>query len=84
MIEVTPAERGAINAKWGIRPQRQHMVNVLLDQFVHMRERENAQVRVPLHEVPDQPRNDQALAGGGRHRDQRMTSTGVPVRLKRL
>jgi hypothetical protein len=39
------------NAKQGVRPQIQNMIYILLDQLLHMGERENAQVRVPLHKV---------------------------------
>jgi hypothetical protein len=82
MIEIAPAERGAINAKRGVRPQGQNVINVLFNQFLHMGEREDAQIRAPLHEVPDQPRNDQRLAGSRRHRDQWMTATVVPIRIE--
>ena len=61
LIPVAPAERRTIDAERCIRPKREQMLDVLLDQFLNMDKTENAHVGIFADRVAHQPRDQQDL-----------------------
>jgi hypothetical protein len=64
---------------WRLRPHRAQRLHVLLDEFLDMHGDERAKPRIGGMLAAYDFTNDQALAGGGRHLDERGATVGAPM-----
>ena len=62
------ADAGAVDSDRRVRPQREQVLEILLDQLEHVGHDQHPQRRITSRDVADQVRDDDALAGCGRHR----------------
>ena len=74
-IPFAPADTGAVDSDWGVRPQREQVLDILLDELERMGDNQHPQSRIMLRDIADQVSNDHALAGRGRHRHERIAAT---------
>lgn len=62
LIELPPADAGAVDAKRRIWPERAQFLRVLLDQFLLMRQHQNARLWPFLERIAAEFGNDDAFA----------------------
>lgn len=76
---VAAPEAGRVDPDRSLRPCAQESLGVLLDQFTHMDEEDDAHRRELLDQALRQSGKNDALAGACRHVDQRISTPVRPI-----
>src|SRR5262245_61317933 len=82
-IPIASLEPRTVDADRRRGPQPKQMLEILFEQLAHVHEHERSKRGVLLCNLTDELCEENAFAGGGRHGDQRVSATGVPIGVER-